>query len=172
MDSLNSENSHSGTGGEILGYIESYGWFIIGGVALMYYVWHRYKDQIDNRINSIKAATSAGIRKKDDDTKQDKTEERIRAARQKLQEKHDEQSLMRKLKKQEAERQKKLLEIEKHEQLKKGLSVKKDGDLTLEDLGLGTKTERPTKSKNDDYNPLMGDGAACSRMKFRPAAGG
>ncbi|XP_066910833.1 selenoprotein S-like [Clytia hemisphaerica] len=157
----------------IVGVIEQYGWFLLIGCILVMYLYNKYKPTLMKMKQNHEDWKEAEINKKDPD-RVHKVQLSMEQARLKLQQQVNVDSEKRKeadLKREEAQRQKKIEEWENHQQ-GRGYHNKSRFSNPSPDNDSGSNNTSKPKKKNttmkSDFNALSGDGGgSCS---YRPSS--
>lgn len=159
----------------VVGTLEHYGWFLLIGIALIVYLYNRYRPQLDQWHGQREANN---YKKMDEGVAQTRMEAMERA-RLRMQAQLDEQAKVfaeKQQQREEEKRQAKLEDWDRHQQGKGYRSKVKPQEHTSNSSVTSSSSAKPKPKKTlrGDYNPLMGDmsGGACYRPTRRGGAMG
>lgn len=154
-------------------FIENYGWFILIGSIVLYYLYNYLKQKYPS---TSRRQSSKSFKNEDEELERMRRIEEVRRKQQEALDAAARKYLEEKKKKEEKEAQQKAEEWERHKQ---GLGYKSkikkpDQAEELNNLGLSSSNlQKKPRLRGDDYNPLLGSssnsGGSCS---FRPGKRG
>ncbi|XP_031569763.1 selenoprotein S-like [Actinia tenebrosa] len=151
----------------VVGIVERYGWFIVLGLIILAFVWHKFKPQL---MRILKKWEQHQEMKKYDPVKAAELQARIDESRRRWQEQLDAKAARfeEEKKKKEDEKRKEMIEDWERHQEGKGYRSKKfkkaDDDTSLAQSLLKPKKKKPLR--DTDYHPLSGGGGSGS--SYRP----
>ncbi|CAF0908581.1 unnamed protein product [Brachionus calyciflorus] len=162
-------------------FFESYGWFILIGTILLYFLYQHFKQRFVNTNRRSQSFRNA----KNEDEELERIQ-RIEEVRRKQQEAYDAAAKRYLEEKKRKEDQEALKKVEEWEKQKQGQSTKSESNKLeqadeLSNLGLSSssKIQKKPRLRGSDYNPLLGSssgssGGSCSWRpgKKGPARGG
>ncbi|XP_032667766.1 uncharacterized protein LOC116842527 isoform X2 [Odontomachus brunneus] len=147
----------------IWSHIASVGWYIVGLLAITYYVFPHIQEKYRNWKSVQNQQSDAAHSKKTDQLS--RTSANVELARQKLQETYDQNCILAKLKEEEEKEKKrqKVIKLLEGKEVGKRLGSSSDNQ--------APSTSSNSKSLKSDYNPLMGDNTRGYRPPKRSCCG-